>query len=254
MSRTAERDTFARFPATSWGLIRRASNANEGDRSRSLGEFVSRYWRPLYGYFRARGLSPEEAKDCVQDFLWDLVRKDKLLHVPVGLQPQRFRNWLRAAARNYSIDQWRRRQRSSDAADRSISIDHIHNLTHETCETIDDTDADQEFLRLWRLQILEESVELIRQEAVELGRVVDVAIFERRYLGSENPPPSWEDLAREFQLNSATIARRKGEWAVRKLGRMVRRLVRRYAESEDDVAVELNQLAFALPDPQDNPD
>jgi DNA-directed RNA polymerase specialized sigma24 family protein len=254
MSLTERRDSFARFPATSWGLIRRASNAEGSDRTKSLEEFVSRYWRPVYGYFRSRGLPSEEAKDCVQDFLWDLVRKDKLLKAPVTTNPQphRFRNWLRRSARNFSIDNWRRRQRSSDAADRSLSLNQINDFADGVYEPVNGADADQEFVRLWRLQILEESLAQVRQEAALLGRDVDVTIFERRYLASERPAPSWDGLAREFQVESATVARRKAEWAVRRISRSVRRLIRRYAESEDEVGIEINLLAFEIPDTEDN--
>jgi RNA polymerase sigma-70 factor (ECF subfamily) len=87
-----------KFPPTQWTLLQ-----NVHQRKAVINELCERYWKPLYGYLRARGWSNDQAKDLVQEFFTEKVLGQGLVEQADRTQG-RFRNFLLVALRNYAIN------------------------------------------------------------------------------------------------------------------------------------------------------
>src|SRR5688572_10507796 len=101
-------DSRARFPTTSWTLIENLQRLSNEQRRALFDEWLIRYWKPLYAYFRTQSKTPEQAGDLVQGFLCSFFAADKVLKV--NSQQGRFRNWLLVCARHYLISEGRRQR------------------------------------------------------------------------------------------------------------------------------------------------
>lgn len=105
------------FSATDWTLVRLA--ARDGVRMDAL---IRVYWKPLYFFVRRKGFDNESAKDLVQGFLTQLLRRELIAHA----EPRkgRFRTLLLAALENYLKDRARDAGRAKRDA-RVASIDFL---------------------------------------------------------------------------------------------------------------------------------
>lgn len=93
---------YAEFPSTQWSKILHAGAASAGD-SPALEELCRAYWPPLYSFLRRQGHSPHDAEDLVQGFLARLLAREDLAEV--GPEKGRFRTFLLASLRNFTIKQ-----------------------------------------------------------------------------------------------------------------------------------------------------
>ena len=247
MSPTSDRDSYAPFPQTSWSLIHDAVAERTVRRRESLNEFLLRYWKPLYAYFRSKGLATVEAQDCVQEFLWDIVRKDKLSQAP---SPQasptlRFRTWLLVCAQHFVIDHWRKSGRQRTATERWVSFEDLQSQSGTPYDPPQSTDPDQAFLRGWRVQLLEQSLAQVRKDAEALNRPEDVRLFEDYYLNRTTTRRSWQELAHQYGLHDWREAVHRAGWVQRRLAATIRRLVRSYTTSDREVDEELRELIMS---------
>ena len=65
-----------RFPTTSWSLIVNARNLDDKVSREALSRLCSSYWLPVFALIRRKGLDPDQAKDCTQDFFVAVLEKD----------------------------------------------------------------------------------------------------------------------------------------------------------------------------------
>jgi hypothetical protein len=54
---------YAQFDKTRWTMVLEAVQSRPPGAPEALAELCGRYWRPLYGFARRRGRSPEDAQD-----------------------------------------------------------------------------------------------------------------------------------------------------------------------------------------------
>ena len=88
-----------RFPTTSWTLIVNAGDLNNEVSREALGRLCSSYWLPVFVFIRRKGLDPDQAKDCTQDFFTALLEKDYL--AGVARSKGNFRSFLLAAVTHF---------------------------------------------------------------------------------------------------------------------------------------------------------
>jgi RNA polymerase sigma-70 factor (ECF subfamily) len=88
-----------RFPTTSWSLIVNARNLNDQVSREALGRLCSSYWLPVFVFIRRKGLDPDQAKDCTQDFFVAVLEKDYL--AGVARSKGNFRSFLLAAVTHF---------------------------------------------------------------------------------------------------------------------------------------------------------
>ncbi|MEY2539683.1 MAG: hypothetical protein QOG67_3423 [Verrucomicrobiota bacterium] len=105
------------FATTRWSLVNNAGNAQSPRHEIALNELCRRYWFPLYAYARHGGTAHADAEDSVQGFFSHFLAKNHLQ----ALNPERgrFRAFLLACFKNYSLNEWKTagRQKRGGGAD-----------------------------------------------------------------------------------------------------------------------------------------
>ena len=89
-------ESNSRFETTRWSLVLRAGRAND---RQAASELCTRYWWPVYAFFRSQGAREHEAADITQEFFGDIDRRRDLSRVDP--ERGRFRSWLCACAKNH---------------------------------------------------------------------------------------------------------------------------------------------------------
>jgi RNA polymerase sigma factor (sigma-70 family) len=99
----SEPTAHAEFPSTQWSQVLNASHGELSGGPAALEELCRAYWPPLYSFLRRQGHSPPDAEDLVQGFLARLLAREDLAEV--GPEKGRFRTFLLASLRNFTIKQ-----------------------------------------------------------------------------------------------------------------------------------------------------
>ena len=177
------------FPTTQWTQLL------EGKQNKALAwqSLLSRYWKPLYVFFRAKGLTADDAKDAVQGFALELMEKDALMQ----LTPEkgRLRGFLCKSAENYLFNEYEK----ASAQKRGGGLKPI---------PIDDANADAwaadaappetAFERAWAMAVFDRSVERLEQEWS--GRRNEFEAI-RLFFSATKAAPGYREVAESFQLS-----------------------------------------------------
>lgn len=236
------------FPSTNWPFIEKIQGEDQAEADQAYNAWVARYWRPLTAYFRSRGKQSADAKDLTQGLVWHLYEKKKFQQ----LEPRsHLRKWLLVMAENWMVDEYRRENKSTRKPPQGFAVfSEILHSTDEDLPVIAVDDPEAAFLASWRKEVLERAMEATRHECLRSGREQDYEIFQKYYVIPQEPvpegepanAPTWEDLAREYHLDSARVASGRGDWVRKRFARFIYLEIRRYVDSEDDVNDEIVKL------------
>jgi len=208
------------FPATRWTLLGRAREENDrGIQARK--EFAEIYRRPIVDFLLASVRDPALADDLTQDFFNRLIAKGTLFQnadAPKGS----FRALLVTTLRNLVTDYHRKRARV-DAKQTHPDQRDDGGWDRMALAAFDSADA--AFHRAWVEATLTEALSEVREICAKKGQQIHLALFEARYLGSENPTPSWEDLGEPHGLEQKA-ARERAETVARHFRIVLRRMLR----------------------------
>jgi len=108
---TAMGGTESQFPPTGWTWL-----MDPHHRDHAYHRLAQRYWKPLYVYLRSRGLPDDRAKDILQGFFTEQVLEGGLLD-KVDRTRGRFRNFMRVALWNYTVNVLRGTQQTVALSD-----------------------------------------------------------------------------------------------------------------------------------------
>jgi RNA polymerase sigma factor (sigma-70 family) len=152
------------FPNTRWTLVMAAGGATSPHSRAALEELCRLYWAPVYGFFRHRGKSADEAADLTQGLFADLLaRKDFAVADP---DRGKFRSWLLGCAKNFLANEFDR----ASAAKRAPPLFEISTEDAErrfAAEPADQDTPETRFLRRWIWSALEHSLRALRDETAE---------------------------------------------------------------------------------------
>jgi RNA polymerase sigma-70 factor (ECF subfamily) len=186
------------------------------------------------------------ADDLIQGFLADKVLEHNLIALA---NPNRgkFRTFLLTALERFVVDVHRHdsaRKRAPDS--RVLDVDN-----HADDVTTGDTPSEA-FDRAWAGRVLSEVMRRLRFECESSDRPHLWGIFEARMLlpiTEGSPPPSHENLAKKWKLESPTQSANALGSAKRLFTRVFRDVVSEYAASEAEVDDEIQELweIFARP-------
>ena len=96
------------FPTTRWSLLIQMDSEDPDEQAEALREVCERYWYPLYGYVRSRGVSVEDAEDATQGFFEQLLRNESFRRMGGG-EKGRMRTYLMCGMQNWLAKEHRRR-------------------------------------------------------------------------------------------------------------------------------------------------
>lgn len=226
----ATNDTAAgRFPDTRWSLVL------AGDRRVALEHLAAAYWKPVYGYVRARsGRGEAEALDITQDFFVRLVAGDILEQADRGRG--RFRAFVRAVLANFLSDARRRRDATrSGGGQRFVPLDEAALELPDTHGKSPDDALDE----LWRAEVLQHAARELERELCGEGKEIWWALFRDQVLAGEEL--SQADLAERHGVTRVDVS----NWLTRSRARyreIVIRVVRETVTGEGALAEELDWL------------
>ncbi|QDU72565.1 hypothetical protein [Mucisphaera calidilacus] len=245
--------TRADFPATQWTLIGEASGA--GDRAReALNSLLANYLPALRSHliFRKRFRS-DEADELLQGFIADKVIERNLLS-KADQARGKFRTLLLTALNNYVISV----KRAEKAAKRQPggSLRSIDDEGAEHLGAVEDAHV-RTFEVEWARLVLNQTVERVREQCdssqrPELWGILEMRILRPTLEGSE--PTDYDTLVKQFQFKSPMQASNALITAKRMFVRQLREVISAYAQSEDEIDREIEELRDLLSgaDPTDD--
>lgn len=194
------------FPSTRHTLL------NEAIRGEAVGlnELVEMYWQPCYRYVRWRfHAAHEEAQDLVQTFFAGVIEQEILERFDRGRG--RFRPYLRAC-----LEQSVLKQKALEGREKRGGKAERVTLDPDLASGVEN--PEEQFEREWEREVFQRAVaelEVLSQGGVRFQ------VFAAHDL-AEGERPSYDDLARRFQLPVTTITNHLA-WARRELGKLVRK-------------------------------
>ena len=148
------------------------------------------YWYPVYGYIRARGQTPDAARDLTQEFFLRLLDKQHLnaIDAPRG----RFRWFLQAAIKNFLANEYDRGKAQKRGGGRTfLSLEMEGAEQMYRIEPADPHTPETIFDRRWSLLLLSRAMERMRAEHAHFDRL-------QQYLTGDDDRISYRELAGEL--------------------------------------------------------
>ena len=226
------------FPATRWSLVGRAATRGTENGRLALAELLQIYLPALRGYLTVSlRIDEYRADDLLQGFLADKVLQQDLI-AQADRERGKFRSFLLTGLKRFVIDEFRRetaQQRSPGGAMRDID-DYAAQI--ESAPEPSDI-----FDRIWAQEVLGEVMRRMRDELSD--QLPTWVIFESRVLlpiTDGAVAPSHDDLAKRFDLPSASHASNLLGTAKRTFRRIFRGVVAEYTSEESEIDVEIDDL------------
>lgn len=222
-----------RFATTQWSLVVAAQSRHTTAGAEALATLCSRYWRPLYGYVRRRGYSPEDAQDLTQAYFLHLFEKNFLDQVDA--QRGKFRSFLLASFKHFLANEWDRVQAVKRGG--RVEFLSLENVTEVELDYAGNSLAasltpEQIFERAWAIAVLGRAM---AQLASEFARAGKTEVFEelKIFLIGDNPGVRYAEIAKSLGMSEGAV-----RVAVHRLRDRLRALLR-------------TEIAQTLPNPAD---
>lgn len=222
----------ALFHTTQWSMVLAAAE----DSGSALERLCRTYWRPLYGYARRTGRSPEDAEDMVQGFLAKVLEKQWLAGVRKEAGP--FRRFLQMAFKNYLFDQYDREQtKKRGGGTTAVPLDApgAEAFYHRELASMDTPETAYE--RAWALEVFARARAALRRECVDSGRE---ALYDALQTGDSQAAISERTGTTVSAINSFAFRVR------RRLQELIREEILQTVGSRDDLESEVASLLKAL--------
>jgi RNA polymerase sigma factor (sigma-70 family) len=158
-----------RFETTCWTMVLSARDGKSTEARAALAELCATYWYPLYAFVRRKGYDAETAQDLVQGFFARLLEKGDL--AAVEQDKGKFRSFLMAACSHFlanQADHDRAQKRGGGHA--PISIDRLTAEGRYRREPAHSLTAERLFERQWALTLLENVLEVMKNEMARAGK------------------------------------------------------------------------------------
>lgn len=239
------RTQYRRFPTTQWSLVDLAAVGQETIGRNALAELLARYWPALKTHLVVKKrIDSNEAEDLVQGFIENkILERDLIATAESGRG--RFRSLLATALDNYVANQMRQRNAAKREPERAASLNQ-EAYEHSAATTESPSDA---FDVAWAREVLAEILRQMRAECERSGRDDVWGMFQVRVVdpileGAE--PPDYDQLVERFGFRSPTQASNALVTGKRMFGRIMRNVIREYADNDDDIDAEIRELQSIL--------
>jgi len=229
------------FPETRWSAVQASVDADEGRRRDGFARIAGSYWRTVYVYLRLHHRrNAEDASDLTQGFFehwWT-----SMLAARFDPKLARFRTFVRSCLDHYVANIARAAStQKRGGRDQHVPID-TADLERDVQLADPSVSADPErlFEAEWARTLLEQSLEALREVYRASNRIADVEMFER-YALPEGDRPTYEALARDYNLPVTTVTNRLAG-ARRELKSLILTRLREITMTEDEYRSEADRL------------
>ena len=235
------------FPATHWSQFVALRAGVGAERTAILNFLIQRYWKPVYCYLRRAGSGEEEAKDLVQDFFAFCLRRDFFDQADPARG--RFRSFLLGSLQHFLANARRAAHAQKRRPEQGfVPLRDPATASSARFEPADRTTPEAVFHHAWVADLIQRVLRRLEQECQTTDKQAHYEILRQRLVlptleGAE--PPPLRDLAQRFGLSEKQAANCLLT-ARRAYQRLLQEEIRRYANSEDEVAAEIHDLFHFL--------
>jgi RNA polymerase sigma factor (sigma-70 family) len=230
------------FPATRWSLIAAARSAEPEARQRALEVLVTAYWKPVYKYVRLRwDKDNEQAQDLTQEFFFRLLEKDFLAQYDP--QRARLRTFLRVCVDHLIANEnkaARRLKRGGEAQFLPLDFESAEGELRQV-EIPSPGTMEDFFEREWVRSIFSLSLERLRRECEERGKVMHFRLLEFYDIEEGGKELTYEQVAQQFSLKPSDVTNYLA-FARREFRRIVLDQLREMTGGEDEFRREAHTL------------
>jgi RNA polymerase sigma factor (sigma-70 family) len=225
-------------------VIEASRSDDPADRARAAETLAAAYWRPVYKYLRLRWSLPrEDAEDLTQEFF--ALATEKEFFARFDPARARFRTFLRVCVDAQASNARKAAQRLKRGGSfRIVSLDvDAAEADLAPAATVSAQDADAYFRQEWTRDLLERSVETLRDRCRTFGKDVHFALFERYDLHAGDPDarPTYASLGAEFALPVTQVTNHLA-FVRRELRRIVVERLRALCASEQELRAEVREM------------
>lgn len=237
------------FPATCWTQIVSAREGSTQQRHALTATVLQRYWKPVYAALRRKGLPNEDAKDLTQGFFCEIVLGNDLIS-QADRDRGKFRTLLLTSLDRYVISQHRKATAKKRApAEGLVSLEGAAEAEGPLPIPDEQASPDEAFAYAWAAELLDEVIVEVRQGLIEDGKELFWKVFRARVLGpilDGSAGPNLGELARSLGIESQRKASNMIVTVRRRFQSALRRRVREYVDSDEQVDLEIAELIETL--------
>ena len=236
------------FPSTIWNDVLAAGDRTQANHRQRLEELLRTYWPPVFAYIRAAWRkSDEDAADLTQAFFALLLEKNTLARLQPGLGS--FRGYLKRAIQHFLVDRERHAaRRRPDAPLLSMDSAELERIAPAAPDEAPERAYDRE----WSRRLLDGAIDDLRTTLASQGKSVYFDVFHAYFLHgagatssklsrTDEQGPTYDDIAQRLGIKETDV--RNHLTACRKMLKdLLRRRIRDYVESDDEVESELEEM------------
>ncbi len=230
------------FHTTHWTLVLNARDA-ETESQEALGKLYLKYWYPIYAFIRRHGSTPHEAEDLTQEFFYRVLQRDWLANVHPA--KGKFRSFLLVCVKNFlSNERDKVLAKRRGGGQQLVALASKDAETRYSFEPADPASPDVLFERQWVFELLQQTLELLRQEFAQLNKLDSFEAMQGFLPGGQET------------ISRAEIAQKKGlsanavDVAIHRLrqrfGALLRQRVAETVSSNSEVDEEIRHLMSVL--------
>ena len=193
----------AAFTTTHWSVVLEAQGESPAAQ-KALEKLCRIYWRPLYGFVRRQGVSPEDAQDLTQGFFALLLERRDLRSV--RKEKGRLRSYLLTALRHFLADEHRRAMAvKRGKGQKLIPLEQLCAEEKSRVEPAEPLTAERIYERRWASTLLDRVLSRLEDKYRERD---NAALFDsfNQLLGDEPGAPSQADIAAQLGMTENAVS------------------------------------------------
>jgi DNA-directed RNA polymerase specialized sigma24 family protein len=228
------------FPKTHWSLIEIIRSPDTQEHETALKNLIELYWKPIYCWLHRHGYSDADAKDLVQEFFLTGLQKKTFEKADAGRG--KFRTYLLTCLKHFAAN-LKRKPKGTPQTRYFVSIDKM-DTTDMAMELADKSTPDEIFKKVWVMQLLLSTLAIFEKECHETGKQDHYTLFYQRIFDpilNNIPQPPMKKLAEEMDLTQKQACNRVIT-ARRAYQQLLRKEIRKYASSNEEVSGEIEDL------------
>jgi len=194
------------FPSTIWSRLTQSEGSPQASAEFDLDSLIRLYWKPVYLHLTLTWrVSPEEAKDLVQEFFLENVLEGNLLK---NFRPElgSFRAFLKGALGNFmSHEAGRRGARKRGGHLKLLSLSGGEAEAAELLRDAAALPADQIFDAAWKKVVLDRALGLLRERLLGDGKVLVYEVFRLYDLEAPEAEVSYKSVGATLGISADTV-------------------------------------------------
>jgi len=234
------------WPNTSWTLLRAGQDPANPDCVEDRNQFLTRYWKPVFVFLRAKRYSPQLAEELTQAFFLHVLERG--CFPGAEREKGKFRSYLLGALCHFLADQAPDRlKRQRVFEQRLVSLGNLLSEEDRQYEPPAGEPVETIFMKQWAIDLVRDVRRRVKSHCERRGHPLWYDVFDAYHPAAPDasPPPSEQELGNRLGLTRDQVryAREQAEQAFRVL---LRAEVRDQVSDDTDIDDEIRELQALL--------